>query len=75
MDVRAKMSQYVLIYSPIERIRWSLFFQLPPDEDVRRKQRRDRNKEAAAKCRRKRSDLRETLEKVCISLCLSWLFS
>jgi hypothetical protein len=44
----------------------SLFFlKLPPDEDVKRKQRRDRNKQAAAKCRRKRNDLRETLEKVC----------
>ncbi|CAF0826629.1 unnamed protein product [Adineta steineri] len=35
---------------------------LPPDEDVKRKQRRDRNKQAAAKCRRKRNDLREELE-------------
>ncbi|CAF1424713.1 unnamed protein product [Rotaria magnacalcarata] len=38
--------------------------QLPPDEDVKRRQRRDRNKQAAAKCRRKRNDLREELEKV-----------
>ncbi|CAF4746319.1 unnamed protein product, partial [Rotaria magnacalcarata] len=37
---------------------------LPPDEDVKRRQRRDRNKQAAAKCRRKRNDLREELEKV-----------
>ncbi|CAF3795924.1 unnamed protein product [Rotaria sp. Silwood1] len=37
---------------------------LPPDEDARRKQRRDRNKQAAAKCRRKRNELREQLEKV-----------
>jgi len=38
---------------------------LPPEEDVKRRQRRDRNKQAAAKCRRKRNDLREELEKVC----------
>ncbi|CAF3933214.1 unnamed protein product [Rotaria sp. Silwood2] len=37
---------------------------LPPDEDVKRRQRRDRNKQAAAKCRRKRNELREQLEKV-----------
>ncbi|CAF0977429.1 unnamed protein product [Rotaria sordida] len=36
---------------------------LPPDEDLRRRQRRDRNKQAAAKCRRKRNELREELEK------------
>ncbi|CAF0769812.1 unnamed protein product [Didymodactylos carnosus] len=36
---------------------------LPPDEDVRRKQRRERNKQAAAKCRRKRNDLKDILEK------------
>lgn len=36
---------------------------MPPDEDHKRRQRRDRNKEAAAKCRRKRNDLREQLEK------------
>jgi len=36
---------------------------LPPEEDIRRRQRRDRNKQAAAKCRRKRNDLREELEK------------
>ncbi len=40
------------------------YLQLPPEEDLRRKQRRDRNKQAAAKCRRKRNDLREQLEKV-----------
>ena len=38
--------------------------QLPPAEDHKRRQRRDRNKEAAAKCRQKRNDLREQLEKV-----------
>lgn len=36
---------------------------LPPDEDLKRMQRRDRNKQAAAKCRRKRNELREELEK------------
>ncbi|CAF3433172.1 unnamed protein product [Rotaria socialis] len=36
---------------------------LPPDEDYKRKQRRDRNKQAAAKCRKKRNELREQLEK------------
>ena len=39
-------------------------FQLPPEEDCKRRQRRDRNKQAAAKCRRKRNDLREELETV-----------
>jgi hypothetical protein len=46
---------------------------LPPEEDNKRKQRRDRNKEAAAKCRRKRNELREELEKVC-TLIFSHLF-
>ncbi|CAF0977312.1 unnamed protein product [Rotaria sordida] len=36
---------------------------LPPEEDLKRRQRRDRNKQAAAKCRKKRSELREHLEK------------
>ncbi|CAF2512516.1 unnamed protein product [Rotaria sp. Silwood2] len=36
---------------------------LPPEEDLKRKQRRDRNKQAAAKCRKKRNELRERLEK------------
>ncbi|CAF1292329.1 unnamed protein product [Adineta ricciae] len=36
---------------------------LPPEENVRRQQRRDRNKQAAAKCRKKRNELREQLEK------------
>ncbi|CAF5021157.1 unnamed protein product, partial [Rotaria magnacalcarata] len=31
--------------------------------DYKRKQRRDRNKQAAAKCRKKRNELREQLEK------------
>ncbi len=38
--------------------------QLPPEEDIKRKQRRDRNKQAAAKCRKRRNELREELEKV-----------
>ncbi|UJR30637.1 hypothetical protein I4U23_018161 [Adineta vaga] len=37
--------------------------QLPPEENVKRQQRRDRNKQAAAKCRKKRNELREQLEK------------
>ncbi|CAF0916299.1 unnamed protein product [Rotaria sp. Silwood1] len=36
---------------------------LPPEENVKRQQRRDRNKQAAAKCRKKRNELRESLEK------------
>ncbi|CAF1161228.1 unnamed protein product [Adineta ricciae] len=37
---------------------------LPPEEELKRKQRRDRNKQAAAKCRRKRNNLREDLEQI-----------
>ena len=58
-------------YSSIKIIQLSFFLQLPPEEDVKRKQRRDRNKQAAAKCRRKRNDLRETLEKVRYPLSLT----
>lgn len=36
---------------------------LPPDENIKRQQRRDRNRQAAAKCRRRRNELREELEK------------
>ncbi|CAF0926938.1 unnamed protein product [Adineta steineri] len=36
---------------------------LPPEENLKRQQRRDRNKQAAAKCRKKRNELREQLEK------------
>lgn len=35
---------------------------LPPDENLKRQQRRDRNRQAAAKCRRRRNELREVLE-------------
>ncbi|UJR15951.1 hypothetical protein I4U23_002871 [Adineta vaga] len=35
---------------------------LPPEEEMKRKERRDRNKQAAAKCRRNRNNLREELE-------------
>jgi len=37
---------------------------LPPGENVKRQQRRDRNRQAAAKCRKRRNDLREELEKI-----------
>lgn len=53
---------------------WHAFFELklPPDEDVKRRQRRDRNKNAAAKCRKKRNELREELEKVGLQLPFSF---
>ncbi|CAF3865417.1 unnamed protein product [Rotaria sp. Silwood1] len=38
---------------------------LPLEEDLKCKQRSDRNKQAAAKYRRKQNDLREELEKSC----------
>jgi hypothetical protein len=66
MDEKAKMNQYVFRHSFVLHLKGCGFFlKLPPDEDVKRRQRRDRNKQAAAKCRRKRNDLREELEKVC----------
>jgi fos-like antigen len=40
--------------------------ELPPDEARKRQDRRERNKEAAARCRRKREDLTTTLTKVCL---------
>ena len=46
--------------------------ELPPDEARKRQDRRERNKEAAARCRRKREDLTTTLTKVCLfsDLCM-----
>ena len=68
MDEKVKTNLYVYIdqySSSILFIRiLSFLLQLPPEEELKRKQRRDRNKQAAAKCRRKRNNLREELEQV-----------
>ncbi|CAF4730036.1 unnamed protein product [Rotaria sp. Silwood1] len=48
---------------------------LPLEEDLKCKQRSDRNKQAAAKYRRKQNDLREELEKSCFCFIIYHLFS
>lgn len=44
-------------------------FQLTPQESERRKRRRERNKVAAAKCRNKKKEKTECLQKVEFSFC------
>jgi hypothetical protein len=46
-------------------------FKLPPDEARKRMERREKNKEAAARCRKKREDLTKRLTLVI----LNFLFS
>lgn len=41
-----------------------LFFQLSPEEEEKRRIRRERNKMAAAKCRNRRRELTDTLQAV-----------
>lgn len=51
---------------PLSRCRWIL--QVAPEEDERKKRRRERNKIAAAKCRNKKKEKTECLQKVSVFL-------